>query len=110
VANGTPEQLKGRSAQAGAVVLRVRDESSDAVVHELRQLAGVDKCVVLEESPLTVRALAKKNGQPGDLARAIAELAAREKWRIEELHTEEGRLDEVFRSITRPEMKQEEAA
>ena len=110
VANGTPEQLKGRSAQAGAVVLRVRDESSDAVVHELRQLAGVDKCVVLEESPLTVRALAKKNGQPGDLARAIAELATREKWHIEELHTEEGRLDEVFRSITRPEMKQEEAA
>ena len=57
-----------------------------------------------------LRALAKKNGQPGDLARAIAELATREKWRIEELHTEEGRLDEVFRSITRPEMKQEEAA
>jgi ABC-2 type transport system ATP-binding protein len=110
VANGTPEQLKGRSDQAGAVILRVRDESSDDVVHELRQLAGVEKCVVLEESPLTVRALAKKNGQPGDLARAIADLAAREKWRIEELHTEEGRLDEVFRSITRPEMKQEEAA
>ena len=110
VANGTPEQLKGRSDQAGAVVLRVRDESSDDVVHELRQLAGVEKCVVLEESPLTVRALAKKNGQQGDLARAIADVAAREKWRIEELHTEEGRLDEVFRSITQPEMKQKEAA
>jgi ABC-2 type transport system ATP-binding protein len=110
VANGTPEELKGRSEQAGAVTLRVRDGNSDAVIHELRQLAGVGQCVVLEESPLTVRAFAKTNGQQGDLARAIADVAAREDWRIEELHTEEGRLDEVFRSITRPEMKQEEAA
>jgi ABC-2 type transport system ATP-binding protein len=110
VANGTPEELKGRSEQAGAVVVRVRDGNSDEVVHELRQLAGVGQCVLLEESPVTVRALAKKNGQPGDLARAIADLGSREGWRIEELHTEEGRLDEVFRTITRPEMKQEEAA
>jgi gliding motility-associated transport system ATP-binding protein len=109
VANGTPEQLKGRSEQAGAVTVRVRDGNSDAVVHELRQLAGVGRCVVLEESPVTVRAFAKKNGQQGELARAIADVAAREEWRIEELHTEEGRLDEVFRSITRPEMKQEES-
>jgi len=110
VANGTPDELKQRSEHAGAVILRVRDESSDAVVHELRQLAAVGKCVVLDESPLTVRALAKKNGQQGDLARLIAEVAAREKWKLEELHTEEGRLDEVLRSITRPETKVEEAA
>jgi ABC-2 type transport system ATP-binding protein len=110
VANGTPEELKGRSDQAGAVTLRVRDGSSDDVVHELRQLTGVAKCVVLEESPLTVRAFAKKNGQQSDLARAIADIASRERWQIEELHTEEGRLDEVFRNITRPETKQEEAA
>ena len=109
VANGTPEELKGRSDQAGAVLVRVREGSSDDVVHELRQLSGVGQCVLLEESPVTVRAFAKKNGQQGDLARAIADLAARERWRIEELHTEEGRLDEVFRSITRPEMKQEES-
>ena len=41
----------------------------------------------------------------GDIARAIAEMATREHWKIEELHTEEGRLDEVFRSITQPETK-----
>jgi ABC-2 type transport system ATP-binding protein len=110
VANGTPDELKGRSEQAGAVIVRVRDGKSDEVVHELRQLAGVGQCVVLEESPLTVRAFAKKNGQQGELARTIADLASRERWRIEELHTEEGRLDEVFRTITRPDMKQEEAA
>jgi ABC-2 type transport system ATP-binding protein len=52
----------------------------------------------------------KNNGEPGELARAISELAAAERWRLEELHTEEGRLDEVFRDITRPETKQEEPA
>jgi ABC-2 type transport system ATP-binding protein len=110
VANGTPDELKGRSEQAGAVTMRVRGGSSDAVLHELRQLSSVARSVVLEESPLTVRAYAKKNGHPGELAGAIAEIAARERWKLEELHTEEGRLDEVFRSITRPETKQEEAA
>jgi ABC-2 type transport system ATP-binding protein len=52
----------------------------------------------------------KNNGERGELARAISDVATREHWRIEELHTEEGRLDEVFRNITRPEIKQVEAA
>ncbi len=38
-----------------------------------------------------------------------AKSRARERWTIEELHTEEGRLDEVFRNITRPETKQEKS-
>ena len=59
---------------------------------------------------MTVRAYLKKNGERGELARAIGDIAATERWRIEELHTEEGRLDEVFRSITRPETKPKEAA
>ncbi|MEP6686199.1 MAG: ABC transporter ATP-binding protein, partial [Verrucomicrobiota bacterium] len=67
------------------------------------------RCVVLAESPVTVRAYLKKNGEGGDLSRAIGDLALREHWKIEELHTEEGRLDEVFRSITRPEIKQEKS-
>ena len=62
------------------------------------------------QSPVTVRAYLKNNETRGELARAIAEVAAREHWRIDELHTEEGRLDEVFRNITRPEIKQAEAA
>ena len=44
----------------------------------------------------------------GELARSISELIARERWKVEELHTEEGRLDEVFRSITLPETMRED--
>jgi ABC-2 type transport system ATP-binding protein len=106
VANGTPEQLKQRSDQAGAVTVRLREGSAASVMQKLNQIPTVAKCSVLSESPVTVRAYLK-NGQGGELARAIGELAVREQWKIEELHTEEGRLDEVFRRITLPETKQE---
>jgi ABC-2 type transport system ATP-binding protein len=110
VANGTPDELKQRSERAGAVTVRLLDGSSSAVMQKLNELAPVGKCVVVSESPVTVRAYLKKNGQRGELARAIGDIAATERWRIEELHTEEGRLDDVFRNITRPETKKEEAA
>ena len=110
VANGTPEELKRRSAHAGAVTVRFLGGDSGLVVQELNRLPIVGKCVTLAESPVTVRAYLKNNETRGELARAIAEVAAREHWRIDELHTEEGRLDEVFRNITRPEIKQAEAA
>ena len=42
-----------------------------------------------------------------DLSRALGELALKERWPLLELHTEEGRLDEVFRSITLPDTKTE---
>ena len=110
VANGTPDELKRRSEHAGAVTVRFLGGDSALVVQELSQLPMVGKCVALAESPGMVRAYLKNNETRGELARAIAEVAAREHWRIDELHTEEGRLDEVFRNITRPEIKQAEAA
>jgi ABC-2 type transport system ATP-binding protein len=108
VANGTPDELKQRSEHAGAVTVRLMDGNAAAVMQRLKQLHAVGKCVVLAESPVTVRTYLKKNGEAGELARAISEIALTERWKIEELHTEEGRLDEVFRNITRPETKQED--
>ena len=64
-----------------------------------------------DESPFDGSRLPQEEmATASDLARAISEIAVGERWRIEELHTEEGRLDEVFRNITRPDTKQEEAA
>jgi ABC-2 type transport system ATP-binding protein len=110
VANGTPEELKQRSEHAGAVTLRLLDGSAALIAQKLNHIPAIDRCVVLADSPPAVRALAKKNSQRGDLARAISEIAAREHWKVEELHTEEGRLDEVFRTITLPDTKQNDHA
>jgi ABC-2 type transport system ATP-binding protein len=104
VANGTPRELKQRSEMAGAVTLRLLDGNASAVTSKINQISGVDRSNVVSESPLTVQAFpSRKNGSASDLARAVAELASKENWKIQELHTEEGRLDEVFRNITLPD-------
>lgn len=110
VANGTPEELKQRSEQAGAVTVCLFGADSSLVMQKLKELPTVEKCVALAESPVTIRVYLKNNARHGELAGAIADVAMREHWSITELHTEEGRLDEVFRGITRPEIKQVEAA
>jgi ABC-2 type transport system ATP-binding protein len=102
VANGTPAELKQRSETAGSVTLRIREGKSAAIAAKLKEVSAVERSVVVSESPLTVRAYPKKAGDTS-LARAIGDLAQKERWQIDELHTEEGRLDEVFRSITLPD-------
>ncbi len=107
VANGTPQQLRQRSEWAGAVTLRVTGITGAALTQKLSQLAAVKKATVVKEDSTGVTARAfPKEGANGSLAANIADAA--QGWRIEELHTEEGRLDEVFRSITKPDTATEE--
>ena len=54
----------------------------------------------MSESPLTLRAFPRKNGSGDELAQALGDLVLRERWHLQELREEEGRLDEVFRHIT----------
>ena len=110
VANGTPRDLKQRSATAGAVTLQLTDGNSEAVASKVRQVSGVERAEVIGERPLTVRAFPRKNTASDDVARAIGELAMKERWPLQRLDVEEGRLDEVFRSITMPDTKKKEEA
>jgi ABC-2 type transport system ATP-binding protein len=109
VANGTPDELKQRSEHAGAVTLRLIEGDSYLVRQKLNELSAVARYVVLEESPVAIRAYVKTNSDRGELARAIGQLASTERWKIAELHTEEGRLDEVFRNITLPDTTKAES-
>ena len=109
VANGTPQELKLRSSQAGAVTVRLTDGSAAAVKGKLDGLNAVERSVVVSESPLVVRAFPRKQIASEDLARAVGEVALKERWSLLELHTEEGRLDEVFRNITLPDTKASQA-
>ena len=54
---------------------------------------------------LSARVFPRDRNVSGELGRAIGDLAVAERWRIEELHTEEGRMDDVFRSITTADTK-----
>ena len=54
------------------------------------------------------RAYPAEGSVNGTLARGIADVCVKEGWKFEELHTEEGRLDEVFRNITWSETARKE--
>lgn len=102
VANGTPAELRRKSEWAGAVTLRVSGITGPALCQKLNALPAVKRVQVLHEEAAAVTArVFPKPDRNGALAAQIADAAV--GWRIEELHTEEGRLDEVFRSITMPD-------
>lgn len=102
VANGTPEQLRQRSEWAGAVTLRVSGLNASALNQKLTSLSTVKRLTILKEESTSVTArVFPRTNVNGALASSIADAA--QGWHIEELHTEEGRLDEVFRSITMPD-------
>jgi len=107
VANGTPAELRQKSEIAGAVTVRATGVAGSALTQKLQSVANVKRCVVVNEkngNP-TVRAFPKAPSVNGEFARDIAAALAGVK--IEELHSEEGRLDEVFRSITMPDTAKE---
>jgi ABC-2 type transport system ATP-binding protein len=110
VANGTPGELKARSDLAGSVTLRVQGLVADAVKTKLGGLLLAGKVSVnTVNNAVNARVFPRDRHVNGELAKAIAELTAKEGWRFEELHTEEGRLDDVFRAITLPDTVKQRA-
>jgi len=107
VANGTPEELRRKSEWAGAVTICVRGVPAAAVTSKLNQLSAAKRTSVIKDTgaKVTVTVFPKLNAD-GELGRAVMD--ASQGWQVEEMHTEEGRLDEVFRSITMPDTAKEE--
>ena len=94
VANGSPAELKARSSMHGAVELtmaqpapdlKAKLESAGAV--ERVEIAG-DKCLVLPR---------KKDLLFQQVMEAVK---SNPQWRVAEMRSVEGRLDEVFRELT----------
>lgn len=111
VANGTPVELKARSEYAGAVHVRATGISSAELATQLKTLAGVVRTEPLDGSAAFAAArIYPEAGRTGSLTRAVAEFAGPQSWKLEEIHTEEGRLDEVFRAITLPDTVKHAAA
>ncbi len=105
VANGTPGELKARSDRAGAVLLTVSGAPSAALAETVGRFPEVSRTELVssENERTTIRAYPNRGGVNGALAAFIARGLASTGWSIDELRTEEGRLDDVFRTLTRPE-------
>jgi ABC-2 type transport system ATP-binding protein len=99
VANGTPNELKRKAPNAGAILLRVNGVAAEAVTGKLRAVDGADRVQLVKDENGTVTArVFPKSSANGEFSKAVG--AAAQGWRVEELHIEEGKLDEYFRSIT----------
>jgi len=109
VANGTPAELKNRSESAGAVTVRVVGVGLQEAKDRLCEASGARKALGVGESggSSQVRVYPKDPSAGSALAAEIGKLAASQRWTLAEVRVEEGRLDEVFRSITLPETVQE---
>jgi ABC-2 type transport system ATP-binding protein len=105
VANGTPEELKSRAPNAGAVWLRVKGVPALALTDELSGIASAASAEVMKDEAgiVEIRVYPDHAKAGAGLTGEVAELAAQQKWTIDELRTEEGRLDEIFRAITLPD-------
>jgi ABC-2 type transport system ATP-binding protein len=105
VANGTPAELKARSDMAGAVHVQTAGIAGQALLQHLNGVAGVVRAEILADvdGRVEARAYPDKNKPNLNLTRAIADLASQQHWQLDEIHTESGRLDEVFRAITLPD-------
>jgi len=99
VADETPSALESRSKYHHAVSLRFdKPEQLAAARGEIANLPEVAE-VEVEERELRLTAVPRpgKNALP-----PVSAVIARYDWDVPELHLESGRLDEVFRTLTRP--------
>lgn len=101
VADGTPAELKQRGN--AAVRVGIRGGAGSGIRAEIEKINGVHQIEpgVSSDDQFTGRVLVAKGRKMAEIAREIASLAAGKGWQLEELHQDEGKLDEVFRSITR---------
>lgn len=107
VADEGPQALESRSRYHNAVTLGFADAAQLALargaIESLPQVAEVE----VRERERRLTALPRSGAL---VLPVISELARQQRWHVNELHLESGRLDEVFRAITRPDAPTRRAA
>ena len=106
VANDTPEGLRQRSALHGAICLTVRKEDGKDLIQGIQELPEIDRSEVVSESQsnMTVRLFPKGGVSFSDRgAESMVRRFLEKGFCVESFFMEKGRLDEVFRMVTRPD-------
>jgi ABC-2 type transport system ATP-binding protein len=105
VANGTPAELKRKSELGGTLLVAIRGADPGQLMERLASIPNARKAIVVreEKGETWARVYPLAQNRNDELIRNV--LSAANGWQVAELRTEEGRLDDVFRSITVPETK-----
>jgi ABC-2 type transport system ATP-binding protein len=101
VADGTPDELKGRAKRAGSVRVRIAGAAGNSIRNDLSHLTSVGNIETDSETAAGFHGLIyPKAKSKSELANQIYQLSKDKNWQLGELHVDDGRLDEMFREIT----------
>ena len=99
VADGKPAELHARSSRHNAVVLSIRAGSENGISDTLAALDNVEEVQTSASQAGVIQFLVRpKNG--ASIIEDVSASTHRHGWLVEEMHVEQGRLDEVFREVT----------
>ncbi|MGK2742505.1 ABC transporter ATP-binding protein [Tepidicaulis sp. LMO-SS28] len=112
VADGTPAELMARSRYHNAVTLVMPAAQADGAREALGALPGVAEIESVTRGEDVSFTVFQAGGAEGDtlLIDEVAQLARARNWTVRTLYREPGRLDEVFRRLTRSDTAKSEAA
>ncbi|NOZ54982.1 MAG: ATP-binding cassette domain-containing protein [Gammaproteobacteria bacterium] len=99
LADGTPASLAAKSPLHNSVEITIRTDNPDPVNRELEQLNGIKSVEKFKTTDgcVSFRVYSSTEQTPISL---VNQLAHDKDWKVENLHVETGRMDDVFRSIT----------
>jgi len=99
VGDSMPAKLRTRSHWHNAVTLLVRSDDGKDIHERLADLSDIQSVELVSETDGLVRlVLYAKNKKP--IAATINQIAREQDWKVEGLYVEQGRLDDVFRTMT----------
>jgi ABC-2 type transport system ATP-binding protein len=100
VADGTPEQLAAMSRYHNAVTLRTRDQRGESLKERLKTIDGVNKVAYQpgENGGAALFTLFSERNRP--ILADVSRYLEKQQISVEEVFTERGRVDEVFRDVT----------
>jgi ABC-2 type transport system ATP-binding protein len=100
VFNGTPAELLAKSPEAGQVVVRIQGHNATEIREKLPEIPDVASVRISKEAPAGVTAILSAKPDRAVQAGKVQKFLRDLNWDFDELYTEKGRLDEVFRQIT----------
>ncbi len=103
VFNGTPRELLARAPHGDRVLVILRGIDGGEAVAALEKLPQIRRAEILGEEEGRLTLALQPTGKGEDFAWNIKKMLDERRWEFCELHTESGRLDEVFRDLTAPD-------
>ena len=100
VADGTPEQLKGKSKAAGLLSVSITGMAGSGILSEIRSLRDVTDVTELSSTDSSFKGKVHSSKKNNSLSEDVFNLCKDKGLLLQELKIEEGRLDDVFREIT----------